>query len=216
MSPLSNCLLYGILDLGYVTLEDCQRTAEAMIEGGIDILQLRAKGYPASTIKTVAAFLSPLVGDIPFIINDHPELVVETRATGFHVGQSDLPLNPARTLAGSEALAGRSTHSLAQAQAAYAEGADYIGFGPLFATPTKPGRRPIGLSGIREVHQTVSLPIFCIGGIKRENLPTILEAGARRVVIVSGILQAADISAYCRECKDILKHFQSITPEGIV
>ncbi len=214
--PLSECLLYGILDLGYVALEDWQRTAEAMIEGGIDILQLRAKGYPASTIRTVASSLSSLLRDIHFIINDHPELVIETGATGFHVGQSDLPLNPARALAGQEALAGRSTHSLAQARAAYAEGADYIGFGPLFATPTKPGRSPIGLEDIREVHQVVPLPIFCIGGINRENLPTILEAGASRVVIVSGILQAADIPAYCRDCKDILKRFQSITPEGIV
>ena len=204
MKSPSACFLYGILDLGYLPPKDCKRTAHAMLEGGVDILQLRAKGYPLSTIKTLASSLAPLLHDIPFIINDYPELVTETGATGFHVGQDDPPLNQARALAGQTALGGRSTHNLAQAQAAHAEGADYIGFGPLFPTPTKPGRPAIGLKNIREVHRLVPLPIFCIGGIKRENLPAIIAAGARRIVIVSGILQAPDIRAYCQDCKDLL------------
>ena len=91
-----------------------------------------------------------------------------------------------------------------QAEAAVEEGADYIGFGPLFATPTKPGRPAIGLEDIREVHRRVSIPIFCIGGIKPENLDLVLEAGAQRVVIVSGLLQAADLVKTCREVKDTL------------
>jgi thiamine-phosphate pyrophosphorylase len=82
---------------------------------------------------------------------------------------------------------------------------DYIGFGPLFATPTKPDYTPIGTADIQAVHASVPLPIYCIGGIKRENLPAVLKCGARRVVIVSGILQAPDIHAYCRECVELLK-----------
>ena len=101
-------------------------------------------------------------------------------------------------------IIGKSTHSLAQATAAAADGADYIGFGPLFATPTKPGRPAIGLDDIRRVHELVQIPIFCIGGIKLENLPTIIAAGARRVVIVSGLLQAPDIANYAREVRSLL------------
>ena len=101
---------------------------------------------------------------------------------------------------------GKSTHSIAQALAAAEEGADYIGFGPLFATPTKPDYIPIGIDDIQTVHQELTIPIFCIGGIKKENLVSVLTAGAKRVVIVSGILQAEDIPAYVRDCKRILTH----------
>jgi thiamine-phosphate pyrophosphorylase len=95
-------------------------------------------------------------------------------------------------------LIGKSTHSIAQALAAQEAGADYIGFGPLFATPTKPGRPAIGLEEIRRVHELVRIPIFCIGGIKPDNLDEVIAAGARRVVVVSGILQSPDIAATCR------------------
>ena len=108
----------------------------------------------------------------------------------------------ARRLAGTgRPIIGKSTHSIAQALAAVKEGPDYIGFGPLFATPTKPDYTPIGIKEIRRVHELVDLPIFCIGGIKLENLDQVLAAGARRVVIVSGILKAQNIAAYCREAK---------------
>ena len=110
----------------------------------------------------------------------------------------------ARRLAGPGALVGKSTHSVEQALATSAEKPDYIGFGPLFATPTKPDYRPIGLADIHEVHRRLEIPIFCIGGIKLENLPTVLASGARRCVIVSGILQADDVSGYCRECLSYL------------
>jgi thiamine-phosphate pyrophosphorylase len=106
---------------------------------------------------------------------------------------------------GAGKLVGLSTHSPAQARAAFAQKPDYIGFGPLFSTPTKPDYSPIGIADIAEVHRDALLPIFCIGGIKRENLPQILAAGAQRVVIVSGILQADGIPAYCAECLRFLR-----------
>src|SRR5205085_2179734 len=87
---------------------------------------------------------------------------------------------------------------------AFSEGADYIGFGPLFATPTKPDYMPIGLEEIKKVHEAVRVPIFCIGGIKVDNLAKVIEAGALRVVIVSGLLQARDIAAYARSVKELL------------
>ena len=105
---------------------------------------------------------------------------------------------------------GKSTHTLSQATAAVAEGADYIGFGPLFATPTKPDYQPIGIDDIRRVHELVRLPIFCIGGIKLHNLPSVLAAGASRVVIVSGLLQSGDVAAATRTAKELLAGNQKL------
>ena len=199
---LSTARLYGIVDLGYVSAEGAPRVTQAMLDGGVQIIQLRAKNHPASEITALARDLAPLcrAAGVPFILNDHPALVPETGADGAHVGQQDMTVAEARRLAGPGKIIGKSTHSLAQALAAQEEKPDYIGFGPLFATPTKPDYAPIGISGIAEVHRLVSLPIFCIGGVKKENLPALIAAGARRVVIVSGILQAADIPRYCRSC----------------
>ena len=101
-------------------------------------------------------------------------------------------------------MIGLSTHSLEQALQAEVLRPDYIGVGPIFATPTKPTYQPVGLSLIREVRQRLSLPQFCIGGIKLENLPQLIEQGAERVVIVSGILQAPDIIGYCRAARALL------------
>ena len=206
MKNLSECRLYGILDLGYLPVTELESTARMMLDGGVDILQLRAKKSSAAEIQPLAEMLSPVCRsfNVPFILNDHPELVPLTGADGAHVGQDDLTVARARELAGPDALIGLSTHSLAQAVEARQAGPDYIGFGPLFATPTKPDYVPVGLEDIRAVHEQVSLPVFCIGGIKLENLPVVRAAGAARVVIVSGILQAADVADYCRKCRALL------------
>ncbi len=207
---LSAARLYGILDLGYVAEDSLERAAAELCEGGVDIMQLRAKGRDACDIEEMANHVAPILRDagVPFIINDHPELVPSVGADGAHVGQDDFTVADARWRAGRALegevplpIIGKSTHSVEQALAAAAEGADYIGFGPLFPTPTKAGRAAIGLADIARVHALVSVPIFCIGGVKLENLDAVIAAGARRVVIVSGILQARDIAAYCREVK---------------
>ena len=202
MESLRTARLYGILDLGYVAEAQALATAGHLLEGGVQVLQLRAKGREPHDIIPLARELALACRKhgVPFIINDFPELVPETGADGAHVGQDDMSVDEARRMAGAGAIIGKSTHSLTQAIAAQSESPDYIGFGPLFATPTKPDYRPVGLDDVVEVHRQVSLPIFCIGGIKRENLSKVLRAGAQRVVIVSGILHAADPAAYSREC----------------
>ena len=208
MQDLHRCRLYGILDLGYVAAPDAVATAQRMVEGGVNILQLRAKNSLAPDIVTLAQAIHPITAsaNIPLILNDHPWLVPRCGADGAHIGQDDGPLPAARTKAGEGKIVGRSTHSLDQARAARDEGADYLGFGPLFATPTKPDYPPIGLDDIAHVHAEITdRPIFCIGGIKLENLPEIIAAGARRVVIVSGILRAADVTAYTRRVADLLQ-----------
>jgi len=206
MKRLEDCRLYGILDLSYVPPADVVRVASQMIDGGVDILQLRAKAFIPHDVQWFAEQIHPVtsVAGIPFVINDFPEVASEIGAEGVHVGQDDMAVDKAREAAGYRTIIGKSTHSLAQAMAAAAEDTDYLGFGPLFATPTKPAYPPIGLQDIRTVNEMIKKPVFCIGGIKLENLPAVIEAGARRIVIVSGILQADDIAAYCRKARALL------------
>ena len=208
MLSLADCRLYGILDLGYVAASRAAAMARQMVAGGVDILQLRAKHLLAPDIVALAAAVQPVTAaaGVPLIINDYPWLVERCGADGAHVGQDDGPLAAARAKAGAGKLVGRSTHSLEQARAARDEGADYLGFGPLFATPTKPDYQPIGLEDIARVHAEITdRPIFCIGGVKLENLPEVIAAGARRVVIVSGLLLAEDVAGYARRAGELLR-----------
>jgi thiamine-phosphate pyrophosphorylase len=205
-ADLSRSRLYGILDLGYIEIGKVLNVAEQLITGGVDLIQLRAKGHPNPEIATIAADVHRLTAKsgVPLIINDHPEVARIVTAEGVHLGQDDMPIAEARKIAGPNCMVGKSTHSVDQAIRAFYEGADYIGFGPLFATPTKPDYPPIGLSEIQKVHEAVRIPIFCIGGIKLGNLSDVLAAGARRVVIVSGLLQAPDAAEYARSAKKLL------------
>ncbi len=207
MNSLSDCRLYGILDLGYVAPNAAVESALQMVAGGVDILQIRAKNFLAPDILALAAQVRPITepAGVPLIVNDYPWLVERAGADGAHIGQDDGPLAAARAKAGAGRIIGRSTHSVEQALAARDEGADYLGFGPIFATPTKPDYTPIGLEDIARVHTEVTdRPIFCIGGVKLDNLPRILDAGARRVVIVSGLLLADDVADYARRAKELL------------
>jgi thiamine-phosphate pyrophosphorylase len=205
-ADLSRCPLYGILDLSYVDSADVASIARQMIAGGVDLIQLRAKSHSVDEIAIAAAALHRITReeDLPLVINDHPDVARGVSAEGVHVGQDDLAISAVREIVGPDCLVGKSTHTIDQAVRAFYEGADYIGFGPIFATPTKPDYCPVGLDQIRAVHDAVRIPIFCIGGIKLENLSDVIAAGARRVVIVSGLLQTADIASYARAAKNLL------------
>lgn len=204
MRDLSGCRLYGILDLSYVSASDAPRVVEAMIKGGVDLIQLRAKQSSLKEIVDLAAELNQLTASTPLIVNDHAAVAAKVPVAGVHVGQDDDSIAMAREKAGRPIIVGKSTHSLEQAIAAQDEGADYIGFGPVFATPTKPDYAPIGLSEIKRVHAEVTLPIFCIGGINIDNLQQVIDAGANRVVMVSALLRAHDIVDYTRCATDML------------
>jgi thiamine-phosphate pyrophosphorylase len=206
MRTIDDCYLYGIIDLGYVEKSNAVRAAEAMIKGGVDLIQLRGKQEAIEELVDVAEGLHELTAysGTPLIVNDHAEVASKVPVEGVHVGQDDDSIEVARRKAGRALAVGKSTHSLAQARTAQGEGADYIGFGPIFATPTKPDYEPIGLQDIKQAHLDVNLPIFCIGGIKLDNLKEVIAAGARRVAIVSGLLKAPDVAAYAREAKRLL------------
>ena len=206
LRKLSDCRLYGILDLSYVENSDIARVAESMIDGGVDLIQLRGKQRSIDELVDLAVQLHEVTFrcSTPLIVNDHAEIAAKVPVEGVHVGQDDDSIDIARKKAGRNILVGKSTHNFEQALAAQHEGADYIGFGPIFATPTKPDYQPIGLKQIESVHRNVALPIFCIGGIKIDNLERVIAAGARRVAIVSGLLKAPDIAEYARACKSLL------------
>src|SRR5207248_9530935 len=140
MSALSECRLYGIIDLGYAERRDAARIVEQMIEGGVDLIQLRGKNKSIGELIGLSAELRELTAksSTPLIVNDHAEIARRVPVEGVHVGQDDVLIEVARRKVGRAVLIGKSTHSLEQALAAQREGADYIGFGPIFATPTKP------------------------------------------------------------------------------
>ncbi len=211
-STLFPAQLYGIVDLGYAQPDQLASATQQMIAGGIDVIQLRAKDHTEQDIEAWGRELLPICrdGGVPFFINDYAQVAASIGSDGIHVGQDDLSMDEVRAIVGDEMLVGRSTHSVEQAAAAAADPrTDCIGFGPLFATPTKPTYTPIGTTEIQTVHQEhTDMPIFCIGGIKKENLHDVIAAGAHRAVIVSGILQAADIETYVREAKAILAQSQ--------
>ena len=194
---LSNCRLYGIVDMGYTAPEQVEARTHALIDGGVRIIQLRAKGVEQPLVKAWAIAMQAICQErgAIFVLNDYPEMAAEIGADAVHVGQDGGSLAEVRKVVGEGMIIGRSTHSLEQAMQARQEGADYIGFGPLFPTGTKPGRPSIGLDDITAAQEAAGdMPMFCIGGINETTLPAILQAGARRVVIVSWLLQQEDIA----------------------
>lgn len=197
-SLLASCRLYGIVDLGYVAPQQVGTVTRALIAGGVRILQLRAKGVELPLVQRLAVEMQAICREhgCIFVLNDYPEMAAAIGADAVHVGQDGGSLAEVRRIVGPGVLVGRSTHSPQQARLAREEGADYIGFGPLFPTGTKPGRAAIGLRDIAAVRAEVgNMPMFCIGGVNGDTLPQVLAAGAERVVIVSWLLRQADIAA---------------------
>jgi thiamine-phosphate pyrophosphorylase len=168
---------------------------EQALRGGVDIVQLRLKDADDERIvATARRYASVCHGhDVPLILNDRPDLVAAAGADGVHVGQDDTLVARARALVGPDRIVGLSTHSPAQIDAAAAESAiDYIGVGPVHATPTKPGRPAVGLDLVRYAVSHAATPFFAIGGIDAGNVGAVRGAGAARIAVVRAITDAAD------------------------
>ena len=164
------------------------------LRGGVDIVQLRMKG--ASDDAILAAARRFARHDALIIINDRPDLVAAAEADGVHVGQDDMSVAEARALVGPERLVGLSTHTPSEVDGA--DGADYIGVGPVYATPTKPGRPAVGLDLVRHAGAHSRVPFFAIGGINAGNLAAVRAAGAERVAVVRALTEADDPEATAR------------------
>lgn len=162
------------------------------LEGGVKILQLREKTMPANKILELGKKIKQLClqYDTTFIINDRIDIALLLEADGVHLGQDDLSVADARAILGDKCIVGISTHEPAQALKAVEDGADYIGMGPVFATPTKQGRTPVGLEYVKWVSENIEIPSFGIGGIDTENVDKVLEAGAKRIAVVRAIINA--------------------------
>lgn len=183
--------LYLVCDLrpGGRPLADVLAPALA---GGVDVVQLRDKQAGRDELLAAAAIARDLCDGAGalLILNDHPELVQEAGADGCHVGQDDMQVPAARERAGADALVGQSTHF--PDEVAGAGAADYIGVGPVHATPTKPGRHPVGVELVRFAAFHAPVPFFAIGGIDTANVRDVVAAGARRIAVVRAITEADD------------------------
>ena len=209
--------LYGFIDTAYLGKRDAAEVARTMIDGGVDIIQFRAKDMtrPQRVALGMAVLGVAQPRNVPVIINDDIDAAAEINADGVHLGQEDWaavvgqasrlsrsdrelvtgepPVPPKLDRLANMRIVGISTHSLEQALRAERDGATYIGVGPIFATATKPGVKPVGLELIRQVQQRVAIPFFAIGGITLDNIGEVLAAGAERVAVVSAILKSSDV-----------------------
>jgi thiamine-phosphate pyrophosphorylase len=184
-----------------------EHALDGALRGGADLVQLRDKTANDAEIVAAARWVAARCAahGALFILNDRPDLALAVGADGVHVGQDDMPVAEARSIVGEHAIVGQSTHSIAQADAGAASGADYIAVGPVHATPTKEGRPAIGLDPIRHAAAHVdTVPWFAIGGIDTETVRDVVAAGATRAVVVRAIAHADDPEAVVRELRATL------------
>ena len=206
MKPLTDCQLYTFVDTAYLHGRAPELVAQQLCDGGSDLIQLRAKNSTAAEIRQLAEKILPVTrrAGVPLVINDHLDIARAVGAEFCHLGQEDFfdaghthirQLSPAA----SPLKIGLSTHAPAQAQRALDAGADYIAIGPIYATGTKPTAKPVTLDYVRWAAAHVTVPWFAIGGVNLQTLDAVLAAGARRICVVSAILNAPDITAACAE-----------------
>ena len=206
MKPLADCKLYTFVDTAYLHGRAPELVAQQLCDGGSDLIQLRAKNSSPDEIRAMAKKILPVTkrANVGLVINDHLEIARELGAEFCHLGQEDFFDAGHKNVSelkiqNSKLKIGLSTHSPEQAKRALAAGADYIAIGPVFATGTKPGAKPVTLDYVRWAAANVTVPWFAIGGIRLENLGDVLAAGAKRVCVVSAILNAPDVTQACAE-----------------
>jgi thiamine-phosphate pyrophosphorylase len=173
---------------------------EAVVRGGVDVVQLRIKDGSEERIKSAAQRFARACAEhgALFIINDRPDLARAVGADGAHIGQDDVPAVEARRLIGSELLLGLSTHTPEQIDRAAGLPVDYIGVGPVHETPTKPGRPAVGLELVRYAASHCTVPFFAIGGLTRDRAAAVRDAGGERIAVVRALTDATDPQAAAR------------------
>lgn len=197
--------LYAIVDLPLCAGRSPREIAAALCEGGASVVQIRAKGVGAEAFLAAAREVRAVTRErgVPMLVNDRLDVALLSDADGVHLGQSDLPVAVARRLLPPGSLIGLSTHSLAQVDAAVSSGADYLGFGPVFSTSTKPDAEPVqGLEGLAAACRASPLPVVAIGGIRLDRVPAIRRAGAAAAAVISDLLCAHDLVARARAYRE--------------
>lgn len=173
---------------------------------GVDIIQLRDKESNKESILKEAYKLRKLLikSGILFIINDYIDIAKIVDSDGIHLGQDDLPILTARQLLGSDKIIGKSCHSLNQAVKAQKEGADYISIGPVYATPTKPEYKAVGLGLIKKVKKVIRIPFFVIGGINKENINDMLPLGIKKIAVCRAVCRAKNMTFTVKKFSKVL------------
>ncbi|MGO9341882.1 MAG: thiamine phosphate synthase [Acidimicrobiales bacterium] len=186
--------------------DDLLEFVEACIAGGVDVVQLREKDASAKRIIERGRLLAEMCAglDVPFLINDRPDLAIESGAAGVHVGQDDVPAELARRLLGDEAIVGLSTHAPDEVAASTLEPVDYISAGPVVATPTKPGRPGTGADYISLAVEQAGRPVFVTGGVSPETVPALAAAGARHFVVVRYLTESDDPKGAAKHLREAI------------
>ncbi|MGD0209226.1 MAG: thiamine phosphate synthase [Verrucomicrobiota bacterium] len=209
MKPLADCRLYAFVDTAYLHGRAPELVAQQLCDGGADLIQLRAKKSSPDEIRRMAEAILPVTrrANVGLVINDYVDIADDLETEFCHLGQENFfgagytHVSELSTL-NSQLKTGLSTHSPEQAKRALAAGPDYIAIGPVYATGTKPMVKPVTLEYVRWAaapQSGINIPWFAIGGINLENLDDVLAAGAKRICVVSAILNATDVMKACAE-----------------
>lgn len=197
--------LYAVTDRAWVGKLTLPQQVEAALKGGATCVQLREKNLADASILAEAREISALCKQyrVPFILNDNVALAAQCGADGVHLGQEDMDPAQARRILGPDAIIGVSAHNVAEAKAAVAAGADYLGCGAMFATTTKTNVTALPKETLRAICAAVGVPVVAIGGISKQNLLSLAHCGEAGVALVSAIFAAEDIEKECRELRKL-------------
>lgn len=200
-------LLYAVTDSAWLDGRELSWCVEQAIQGGATCVQLREKELPRDEFLKLALSVKAVCADgrVPFIVNDSIEVARACGADGIHVGQDDLACEEARAVMGPDKIVGVSVHSLEDALRAQAQGADYLGVGAVFGTPTKPDATLVSAEDLREIGERVDIPVVAIGGLNRDTIPCLAESGVDGAAVVSAIFAAADIKASTSELRNLVE-----------
>ncbi len=205
--PFPDTDIYALTDSRQSLGRSTPDVVKAMLAGGIKVIQYREKNLGKAAILRECRLLRELTRQAGccFIVNDYVDIALLCDADGVHVGQEDIPAEDVRRLIGRERILGVSTHAVAEAEAAAAAGADYIGVGPVYATATKQGAAPVGLDYVRAIAaRKPPIPFTAIGGVNERTIAAVAAAGGRCCAVVSAITTAEDIPAKIAELRRLM------------
>jgi thiamine-phosphate pyrophosphorylase len=195
--------------------DDMSNFLSAALRGGVDVVQLREKTLDLEAQRAMALLMEPICRafDVPFIVNDSPELAADVGADGVHVGQEDVSVDRCREVLGDAAIVGLSTHSSDEFDHALLENASYFSAGPIEPTPTKPGRSGTGIDYAVASQERSSRPVFVTGGVNATNVGALVTAGLRHFVVVRALTEASDPESSARSIRRALDRALAMTVE---
>lgn len=207
MKPEIDYTLYLCTDRNIMTADSIEESVELAIKGGVTIVQLREKECTSLEFYELALAVKQITDayEVPLIINDRIDIALAVGADGVHLGQKDVPVQVARNLLGSDKIVGATANTVETAVEAWKSGADYLGVGDIFGTTTKADTRHITLEELKEIRQSVQIPVVAIGGVKAENISLLKSTGVDGAAVISAVVGQKDITAAAEE---LIANFQ--------